>query len=112
MGKVHVYMCLQIASVNSTAANKIRFFTSPFLIPTGWFLNLAEAFWDDHVAACRTSLRSATEKDETDVYVAVLCSSKVIQRSSTADWPNFLWRYQFGYDGTHTEQIFNFKTTL
>ena len=71
MGKVHVYMCLQIALVNSTAGNKIMFFPSPFFIPTVWFLNLAEAFRDDHVAACRTAFHSATENNEMGGYVTV-----------------------------------------
>ena len=89
MGKVHVYMCFHIASIESTAGNKTRFFPSPFLISTIWFLILAEAFRNDRVAACSTALRSATEKNEMGGCVTVPCSSKMTQRSSTTDWLNF-----------------------
>ena len=68
---------------------KTRLFHSPFLISTGRFHILAEAFRNDYVAACSTALRSATEKNELGGYVTVPCSSKITQRSSTADWPNF-----------------------
>ena len=89
MEKVQVYMCLQIGSNKSTAGNKTRFFPSPFLISTSYFLILTEAFRNDHVAACNTALRSATEKIEMDGYVTVLCSSKMTQWSSTANWLKF-----------------------
>ena len=90
MDKVHVYiMCLHIVSNKSTAGYKTRLFPSPFFISTSWFLILAEAFRNKHVATCSTALRSATEKNEMGGYVNVPCSSKLIQRSSTADWPNF-----------------------
>ena len=81
MDKVHVYMCLHNASIKSTAENKTRFFYSPFLISTSWFLILAEAFRNDYVATCSTALRSATEKNEMGGYVTVLCSSNLTQRS-------------------------------
>ena len=87
--KVHVYLCLHIASIHSTAVNKTRFFPSPFLIPTSWFLILAEAFRNDHVAACGTALRSATEKNELGGYVTAPCPSKTTQHSSLADWLKF-----------------------
>ena len=77
MDKVHVYMCFHIASIRSTAGNKTRYFHNPFLISTSWFLILAEAFRNDHVAACSTALRSATEKNELCGYVTVPCSSKM-----------------------------------
>ena len=35
--KVHVYMCLHIASFISTAENKTKFYPSPFLISTSRF---------------------------------------------------------------------------
>ena len=89
MDKVHVYMSLHIASIKSTAGNKTRLFPSPFLISTSWFLILAEAFRNDHVAACSTALRSATEKNEMGGYVTIPCLSKMTQRSSTADWLQF-----------------------
>ena len=89
LDKVHVYMCLQIALIKTTAGNKTRPFPSPVLISTSWFLILAEAFRKDHVAACCTSPSSATEKNEMGGYVTVPCSSKMTQRSSTADWLNF-----------------------
>ena len=44
--------------------NKNKFFPCPFLATTSWFLNLAEAFQNDYVAAGSTPLRSATEKNE------------------------------------------------
>ena len=64
MDEVHVYMSLHIALIKSTAGNKTTFFPSPFLTSTSRFLILAGAFRNDHVAACSTVLRSATEKNE------------------------------------------------
>ena len=64
LGTVHVYMCLDMASIKSTAENKTRFFPSPFLVSTCRFLILAKAFRNDYVADCSTALRSATEKNE------------------------------------------------
>ena len=75
--KAHVYMCLHIAAIESTAANKTRLGPSPFLNSTSWLLILAEAFRNDHVAACSTALRSATEKNEMGGYVNFPCSSKM-----------------------------------
>ena len=112
MGKVHVYMCLHIATVNRTAGNKTKIFPNPFLFSTSWLLILAEAFRNDHVAACGSALRSTTEKNELCGYVTVPCSSKMTQRSSTVDWLKLWWRHQIGCDGTHTEQMFTFKVTL
>ena len=89
-GRVHVYMCLHIASIKSTVGNKTRFLPSPFLFSTSRFLILAKAFRNDYVAACITALRSAAETNEWDGDVtAVPCSSKTTQRSSTADWLKF-----------------------
>ena len=85
MDKVHVYMFLQFASIKSTAGNKTRLFSSPYLISTSSFLILAEAFRNGYVAACST----ATKKNEMGGYVTVPCPSKVTQRSSTADWLKF-----------------------
>ena len=112
MDKVHVYMCLHIASIKSTAGNKTRLFPSPFLIFTSRFLILAEAFRNDYVAAFSNALRSTTEKNELGGYVTVPCPSKMTQRSSTAAWLKIQWRHQIGYDETHTEQLFAFKVTL
>ena len=109
---VHFYMYLHIASIESLAGNKCNLFHRPFLTSIIWFLNLAEAFRNDHEAACSTALRSATEKNGMGGYITVPCSSKMTQRSSTADWLKFYRRHQIGYDGTHTEQIFNFEITL
>ena len=89
MEKVLNYLCLRNASNNSTADKKIRSFPSPFLTSTSWFHILAEEFRNDHVAAGSTTLRSATEKNEKGGYVIVPCSSKMIRRSSTADWIKF-----------------------
>ena len=85
MDKVHVYMCLHIEAIKSTAENKTKFFSSLFLISTSWFLILTEAFRKDHVVACSTALRSATEKNKLSGYVTVPCSSKMTRRSSLAD---------------------------
>ena len=89
MDKVDVYMWLPTASTKSTAGNKTRPFPSPFHIFTSSRLTLAEAFRKDNVASCSTALRSATEKNESGGYVTVQCPSKVIQHSSTVDWPKF-----------------------
>ena len=75
-----------VLNIKSTAGNKTRLFPGLFLIFTSWFLILAEAFRNDHVAAFSTALRGATEKNERVGYVTVPCSSKMTQRSSTADW--------------------------
>ena len=84
--KVHVYMCLHIASIKSTARNKTRHFSCSFLTSTISRLTLAEAFRNDYVAACSTALRNATEENEAGGYVTVTCLTKVTQRSSTVDW--------------------------
>ena len=89
MEKVHVYMCLHIASITSTAGNETRFFPSPFLISTSSRLTLAETFRNDYVAACSTALCSATDENELGGYVAVPCPIKVTQRSSPTDWCKF-----------------------
>ena len=89
MDKVHVYMCLHIASIKYTAENRTRLFGSPFLSATSRFLILTEAFRNDYVAACSTALRSATEENEFCGYLTVPCPSKTTQRSSTVDWPKF-----------------------
>ena len=69
--KVHVYMYLHVSSIKSTAGNKTRLFPSPFLISTSRFLIFAKAFRNDHVAACSTALRIATEKNELGGYVTL-----------------------------------------
>ena len=80
----HVYMYLRVASIKSTAGNKTRIFPSRFLISTSWFFIMADAFRNDHVAACSTVPLSATEKNEMGGYLTVPCSSKMTQRNSTA----------------------------
>ena len=60
MGKTHVYMRLHAASVILTAGNITRRFPSPFHLPTSSRFSLAGAFRNDHAAACRIALRSAT----------------------------------------------------
>ena len=89
MDKVHVYMWLRTASIKPTAGNKTRFFLRPFHISTSSRLTLAEAFRNYHVAACSSSLRSATEENESGGYVTVPCLSKMTQQSSTQDWLKF-----------------------
>ena len=98
--------------LNPLRGTKLGFFLSPFPIPISWFRILGEAFRNDHVTARSTALRSATEKNEIGCYVTVPCLSKMTQRSSTAEWPNFEWVHQIDYEGTHTEQIFTFKVML
>ena len=62
MEKFHDYMWLHTASIKSTAENKTKLFPSPFRISTSSHLTWAGAFRGDHVAACSTAFRSATEK--------------------------------------------------
>ena len=76
MEKFQVYMCLQIASFESTAENKARPLPSPFLISTSRFLILAEVFPNVHMAACSTAHRSATEKKEMSGYLTIPCWTK------------------------------------
>ena len=82
-------MCLHTESIKSTAGNKTRLFFSPSHISTSSRLTLAEAFRNDHVAACSTALRSATEENESGGYATAPCPSKVTHYSSTADWLKF-----------------------
>ena len=82
-------MCLHTASVESTAWNKTRLLPRPFHVSTSSRLTLADAFWNDHVAACSTALRSATEENASGGYITVPCPSKVTKHSSRADWPKF-----------------------
>ena len=89
MVKIHVDMCLHVASNKTIAGNKTRLFPSPFLISTSWFLIVAKAFRSDYVAACTTALRSATEENESDGYGTVSGPSIVTQHSSTRDWLKF-----------------------
>ena len=87
--KVHVYTCFHIALIKSTAGNKTRLFMSPFLISISRSFVLAQAFRNDHVAVCSTTLRSAAGKIEMGGYLTVPYPSKVKQHSSTADWLKF-----------------------
>ena len=82
-------MWLHTALIKSTVGNKTRRFPSPFHVSTSSRLTLAGAFRSEHVAACSTALRSATEENESCGYVADPCPSKVKQRSGTADWLKF-----------------------
>ena len=82
---VPVYMWLNTASIESIVWEQTRLFFSPFHVSTSSRFTLAGAFRSDYVAACSTALRSATEENVSGGYVAVPCSSKVTQRSSTAD---------------------------
>ena len=84
MDKVYVYMWLHTASINPTAGNKTKVFSSPFQISTSSRLILAETFWNGHVAACSTALRSVTQENGSGGYVTAPCPSKVTQHSSTA----------------------------
>ena len=84
MKNYHIHFCLHFASINTTAWKKTRIFRSPLLVFTSWFFIFAEAFRNDHVAACGTALRSATEKNEMTRYLIIPCSSKTTLRSRTA----------------------------
>ena len=77
------------ASIKSTVENKTKHFPIQFQFSTSWFLFLAEAFRNGHVAAYTTALRSATEENESGGYVTFTCPSKVTEHSRTADWLNF-----------------------
>ena len=88
-GKVHVYMWLHTASVQFTVGHKTKLFLSSFHVSTSSRLTLAGAFRNDHVAACSTALRSATEENDSGGYLTVPCPSNVTQHSSIADWLNF-----------------------
>ena len=87
--EVHVHMWLHTASIKSTVGNKTRLFRSPLHVSTSSRLTLAGAFRNDYVAACSTTLRGATEENDSGGYGAVQCPSKVKQRSSTVDWLEF-----------------------
>ena len=87
--KVHDYMWLHTASMQSIVENKTGLFPCPFHVSTSSRSTLAGAFRSDYVAACSTALRSATEKNELGGYLTVPCLSKMTQHKSTADWLNF-----------------------
>ena len=79
-----MFTCVcRLHQLNPPLGTKLSFFL------VHWLLILAEAFRNDHVVACNTALRSPTEKIEMGGYVTVPCSSKMTQRSSTADWLKF-----------------------
>ena len=82
-------MWLKTASVKATVEIKTSLFPSPFRVSTSSRLTIAGVFRSDYGAACRTTLRSATEENESCGHVAVLCPSKMKQRCSTADWLKF-----------------------
>ena len=86
MDEVHVLVSLHTAFFKFTAVNKTKLFPSPFHISTSSRFTLAEAFRNDYVGACSTTLRSASEENESGGYVTVPCPSKVTQHNSTADW--------------------------
>ena len=89
MDKLHVYVCLNIASNGPTTGKKTRLFPSPFIFSNSRFLILTEVFRNDRVAACSTACRCVTEKNEMGRYLTLPYSSKTTQRSSTADWFTF-----------------------
>ena len=82
-------MWLHSALIKSTVGNKTKLFPSPFHVFTSSRLTLAGAFQSDYINACSTTLRSATEENESGSYVDVPCPSKMKQRSSAADWLKF-----------------------
>ena len=78
-------MWLHTAWNKSTVENETKLFLGPFHVSTISRITLAGAFRSDHVAACSTVHRSATEKIESGGYVTIPCPSKVKQHSSTMD---------------------------
>ena len=89
MEKVHVYMWLLTASIESFVENKTRLFTSTFHVSTSSRLTLDGAFRNDYIVGCSTALRSANEGNELGGYVTVPYPFKVTQHSSTVDWLKF-----------------------
>ena len=89
MDKAQVYMWLHTAASKSTAGNKTRPFPCPFQVSTGSDVTLDGAFLNDHVVACSTALRSATEENQSGSNVTVSCLSKATRHSSTRDWLKF-----------------------
>ena len=75
--------------LKTTVWNKLGINPTPFRISASSGLTLAGVFRGGYVAACSTTLRSATEENDSSGYVDVPCPSKVEQRSSTADWLKF-----------------------
>ena len=76
-----MFRCVYILHlINPLLGPKLGFFPRPFLISTSWLFILAEAFRNDHVAACSTALRSATQNNELGGYVTIQCSSEITQR--------------------------------
>ena len=82
-------MWLHTPSIESTVGNKTRLLPSPFQVSTSSHFTFAGAFRSDYIAAFGTAFCSATEENDSGGCVVVPCSSKVKQRSSTADWLNF-----------------------
>ena len=84
-----MFTCVYILHrLNPLLGTKLGYFLarSSFLL-AGFSFWTKQAFRNDHVAACSTARRSATEENEMGGYVTVPCSSKMTRRSSTADWP-------------------------
>ena len=82
-------MCVHIASFKFSARKKTKLFLSLFFLFASQFCLLAEAFRNEHVAACSTALRKATEKNEMSGFVTIAWSSKMTHRSSKNDWIKF-----------------------
>ena len=82
-------MCLHIERNICTAGKKTGTFPSPFFISTSPFVNLAEAFRNDYVAACSTAFRCSAESNEVGGFVTTPCSTKMTQRSGRGDWIKF-----------------------
>ena len=76
---------ITLASLKSIFGTWLGFFLARSLL-----LSASSSLWpNDHVAACSTGHRSATEKNEMGGYVTVPCSSEMTQRSSRVDWVKF-----------------------
>ena len=84
-----MFTCGYTANVYIHCWEQTRLSASPFHVSTSSRLTLAGAFQSDYVAACSTAFRSATEKNDSGGCVAVPCSPKLKQLSSTADWLKF-----------------------
>ena len=81
-----MFTCVYILHQSNPLLGTKLGFSSPFLFSTSRFCILAEAFRNDHVAACNTAFRSDTDGNEMGGYVIVPCSSKITQRSGTVEW--------------------------
>ena len=76
--------------LNPPLETRLGFFSArPSFLLAGFSIWPKRSKSTKNVAACGTAFRSATERNEMGGYITVSCSSKMTQRSSTADWLKF-----------------------